>query len=91
MADRGDSEGFVLIPPDYEGARPKDSFSPLSDANTSELKDTEAEYKRVKSDFLWIARNQRRQSEHLKGESSRSPSPVHLWSPDDHEIFPNLR
>ena len=53
----------------------------LSDANTSELKDTEAEYKRVKSDFLRIARNYRRQSKLSRSESSRSPSPVHRRSP----------
>ena len=52
MADRGNSEGFILTPPDHQGTRPKDSYFPLSDANTFELKNTEAEYKRVKSDFL---------------------------------------
>ena len=52
MADRGDSEGFVLTPPEHQGARPKDPYFLPSDANASELKNTEAEYKRVKSDFL---------------------------------------
>ena len=37
MADRGDSEGFVLTPREDRGARPKDSYFPLSDTNTSEL------------------------------------------------------
>ena len=45
MADRGDSEGFALAPPEQQGARPKNPYFHLSDANTSE-------YKRVKSDFL---------------------------------------
>ena len=36
MADRGYSKGFVLTPPDHQGARPKYSYFPLSDANTSE-------------------------------------------------------
>ena len=46
MADRGDREGFVLTPPDHQGALLEDSyFLSLCDANTSKLKDTEAEYK----------------------------------------------
>ena len=52
MADKGSSEGFVLPPPDHQDAR-------LSDNNTSELKNPEAEYNRVKRDFLRIARNNR--------------------------------
>ena len=57
MADTGSSEGFVLTPPDHQSACPKDSYFPLSDNNTSELKNPEAEYNRVKADFLGIARN----------------------------------
>ena len=57
MATRGDSGGFVSTPLEDKGARPKDSYFPLSDGNASELKETDAEYKRVKSDFLRIARN----------------------------------
>ena len=76
MADKGSSEGFVLPPPDHQDARPKDSYFRLSDDNTSELKNPEAEYNRVKTDFLRIARNNRRKSELSRSESSRSPSPV---------------
>ena len=72
MAKRGDSEGFVLTPPQHNGARQKNY--PLSDDNTSMLKETEVEYKRVKSDFFRIARDRRRQSELLRSDSSRSPS-----------------
>ena len=39
-----------------------------------------AEYKRVKSDFLRVARQNRRKSELLRSESSRSPSPIHRQS-----------
>ena len=54
----------------------KDSYFPLSDTNTSGLRENEAEYKRVKSDFLRVARQNRRRSELSKSESSRSPSPI---------------
>ena len=80
MADRGDGEGFGLTPTELNGARQKDSYYLLSDDNTSVLKETEAEYKKVKSDFLRIARNNRRHSELTRSESSRSLSPVHRRS-----------
>ena len=44
MAARGDSKGFVSTPLENKGARPKDSYFPLSDDNASELKETEAEF-----------------------------------------------
>ena len=43
MATRGDSEGFGSTPLEDKGARPKDSYFPLSDENASELKETDAE------------------------------------------------
>ena len=52
MAERVDSEGFDLTPPEHNGARQKNSYYPLSDDNTSVLKETEAEYRKVKSDSL---------------------------------------
>ena len=76
MAAGGDSGGFVSTPIGDKRARPKDPFFPLSDDNASELKETEAEYKRIESDFLWIARSNRRQGYFSRSESSRSPSPV---------------
>ena len=75
MATRGDSEGFVSTPLEEKGARPKDSYFPLSDENASELKATDAEFKRLKADFLRIARNRRRR-DFSRSEFSRSPSPV---------------
>ena len=80
MAERGDSKGFGLTPPQHNCARQKDSHHPLSDDNTSVLKETEPEYKKVKANFLRIARNHRGQSELLRSESSRSPSPVYHQS-----------
>ena len=47
MADRGDSEGFGLTPPELNSARQKNSYYSLKDDNTSVLKETEAEYKKV--------------------------------------------
>ena len=40
----------------------------MSDENTAELKDTDAEFKRLQADFLRIARNRRRR------DLSRRPS-----------------
>ena len=75
MAERGESEGFALSPIDQYGARPKDSYFPISDASKSVLRENEAKYKRVKS--LRVARQNRRRSKLLRSESSRSPSPIH--------------
>ena len=74
MAAKGDSEGFVSSPLDRQGARHKDSYYPMNDENTAELRDTD-EFKRLKSDFLQIARDRRRR-DLSRSESSRSPSPV---------------
>ena len=76
MATRGDSEGFVSTPLKDKGARPKDSYFPLSDESASELKETDKEYRRVKSDLLRLTRNNRCQREYSRSEYSRSPSPV---------------
>ena len=57
MATRDDSEGFVSTPLEEKGACRKDSYFPLSDENAAELKDTDAEFKRLKADVLRIARN----------------------------------
>ena len=46
----------------------------MSDGNVSEFKDTDAEFKRLKADFLRIARGRRRR-DISRSESSRSPSP----------------
>ena len=75
MAAKGDSEGFVSSPLDGQGARHKDSYFPMSDENTAELRDTDAEFRRLKADFLQIARNRCRR-DLSRSEFSRSPSPV---------------
>ena len=43
MVPKGDSEVFVSIPLDGKGARHKDLYFPVSDENTAELKNTDAE------------------------------------------------
>ena len=75
MARKGDSEGFVSSPLDGQGARHKDSYYPMSDENAAELRDMNAEFRRLKADFLRIARNRRRKGL-SRSDSSRSPSPV---------------
>ena len=62
-------------PLDEQGARHKDSYYPMSDENAVELRDTDAEFYRLKADFLRIARNRRRRGL-SQSDSSRSPSPV---------------
>ena len=78
MATRGDSEGFVSSPLDGQGARHKDSYYPMSDENAAELRDTES--RRLKADFLPIARNRRRRGL-SRSDSSRSPSLVRRQPP----------
>ena len=80
MAGRGDSEGFVSSTLDGQGARHKDSYYPMSDENAAELRDTDAEFRRLKADFLRIARNRRRRGL-SRSDSSRSPSPVRRQPP----------
>ena len=75
MAWKGDSEGFVSSPLEGQGARHKDLYFPMSDEDTAELRNTDAEFRRLKADFLRIARNRRRGGL-SRSESSRSPSLV---------------
>ena len=75
MATKKDSEGFVSSPLDGQGARHKDSYFPMSDENTAELRDTDADFRRLKADFLRFACIERRR-DLSRSESSRSPSPV---------------
>ena len=63
MAEGGESEGFALSTLDHNGARHKDSYFPLSDPSKSALRENEAEFKRVKADFLRVARQNRRRSD----------------------------
>ena len=80
MAARGDSEGFVSSPLDGQGARHKDSYYLMSDENAAELKDTDAEFRRLKADFLRIAHN--RLTRGLsRSDSSRRTSPVRCQPP----------
>ena len=58
-----------------QGACHKDLYYPMIDENTAELRDTDAEFRRLKADFLRIARNRRRRGL-SQSESSRSPSPA---------------
>ena len=74
-----------------KGAGPKDSCFPLSDENASELKETDAEFKRVESDFLRIARNNRCQRDFSRSESSRSLFPVQRRSKQQPHNLPKFK
>ena len=83
--------GFILTPPDHQIARPKYSYFPLSDNNTSELKNSEAECNRVKADFLRIARNNRRKSELSRSNRLEARVQFTVGHPDVLAIFQKLR
>ena len=68
MATRDDSEGFVSTPREEKWVVIKTA----SDENASELKETDAEFKRLKADFIQIARN-RRQRSFFKGRTLKEP------------------
>ena len=90
MAARGDSEGFVSSPLDGQGARHKDLYYPMSDENAAELRDTDAEFRRLKADFLRIAHNRRRRGL-SRSDSSRSPSPVRRQPPRHSANLPKFK
>ena len=90
MAARGDSEGFVSSPLDGQGARHKDSYYPMSDENAAELGDTDAEFRRLKADFLRIARNRGRRGL-SRSDSSRSPPPVRRQPPQRSANLPKFK
>ena len=87
MATRGD---IVSSPLDRQGARHKDSYYPMSDENAAELRDTVAEFCRLKADSLRIARNRRRR-ELSRSDSSRSPSPVRRQPPRSSVNLPKFK
>ena len=76
MAKEGASEGFASSNLVHNGDRNKDSYSPISDASESAVIENEEEFKRVKADFLRVARQNRRRRDLSRSESSRSPSPI---------------
>ena len=87
MAEGGESEGFASSTLDHNGARHKASYFPVSDASESALRENEGEFKRVKADFLRVARQNRRKSELSKSESSRSPLQFVADHHDDREVY----
>ena len=90
MAARGDSKDFMSSPLDGQGARHKDSYYAISDENAAELRDTDAEFRRLKADFLRMARNRRRRGL-SQGDSSRSPSPVRRQPPRRSANLPKVK
>ena len=90
MAARGDSEGLVSSPLDGQGARHKDLYYPMSDEIAAELGDTYAEFRRLKADFLCIARNRRRRGLSRR-DSSRSPLPVRRQPPRRSANLPKFK
>ena len=90
MAARGDSEGFVSSPLDGQGARHKDLYYPMSDENAAELRDTDAEFRRLKAAFLQMPRNRRRRGLSWS-DSSGCPSPVRRQPPRRSANLPKFK
>ena len=64
MAEGGASQGYNSPKLDLRGARDKDSLFHMSDASTSAARENDEEFRRVKDDFLRVARQ-------LDGENYR--------------------
>ena len=75
MAEGGASQGFDSPEMNPRGACDTDSLFHMSDASASAGRENDEEFRRVKDDFLRVARQHRRR-ELSRSESSRSPSPI---------------
>ena len=75
MAEEGASQGFDSPKMNLRGACDTDSLFRMSDASASAVRENDEEFRRVKDDFLRVARQHRRQ-ELSRSESSRSASPI---------------
>ena len=62
----------------------------MSDENTAELRDTDAEFKRLKADFLQIARN-RRQRDLSKVNPQEALRRLDVSHNGDQQICQNLK
>ena len=91
MAERGESEGFASSSLDQHCARPEDSYFPLSDTSKSALRENQAKYKKVTSDFLSVARQNTGRSKLSRSESSRSPFPIHRRSSRRSKNLPKFK
>ena len=80
MAEGGASEGFASLNVDHNGARNRDSYFHMTDSSKSAVRENEEEFKRVKADFLRVARQNRREGDLSRSESSRSPSPIRQFN-----------
>ena len=90
MAEGDASEGFASSNLDHRGARDKDSYFHMSDASKSAARENEEEFRRVKADFLRVARQHRRK-EFPRSESSRSPSPIRRRSSRRSKNLPKFK
>ena len=75
MAEGGASQGFDSPKLNPRGARDTDSLFHMSDASALAARENDEQFRRVKDDFLQVARQHRRR-ELSRSESSGSPSPI---------------
>ena len=90
MAEGGASEGFDSPKMNLRGARDTDSLFRMSDASASAARENDEEFRRVKDDFLRVARQHRRR-ELSRSESSRSPSPIRRRSSRRSKNLPKFK
>ena len=90
MAEGGASEGFASSNLDHRDARDKDSYFHMSEASKSAAGENDEEFRRVKDDFLRVARQHRRR-ELSRSESSRSPSPIRRRSSRRSKNLPKFK
>ena len=86
----GASQGFDSPKLDLRGARDQDLLFHMSDASKSAARENDEEFRRVKDDFLRVARQHRRR-EISRSESSRSPSPIRRRSSRRSKNLPKFK
>ena len=90
MAERGASQGLDSPKLNLRGARDTDSLFHMSDASISAARENDEEFRRVKDDFLRVARQHKRR-ELSRSESSRSPSPIRRRSSRRSKNLPKFK
>ena len=90
MAEGGASQGFDSPKLNPRGARDTDSLFHMSDASASAARENDEEFRRVKDNFLRVARQHRRR-ELSRSESSRSPSSIRRRSSRRSKNLPKFK
>ena len=90
MAEGGASQGFASPKMNPRGARDTDSLFHMSDASASAVRENDDEFRRVKDDFLRVARQHRRR-ELLRRNHQKAPPQFVADHHDDQRICLNSK